>query len=112
MNNKISKSVVEINTSIEQLHSTWVQTMFQMVTVAFLATTFIRGDNVKYKKYRLVPHFIGFLIVITGIYSIYYTYKLDIDSYRDSEQRLLYSKIVTTIILLTLLFISAFVFFV
>ena len=111
MNNN-NELIVDINTNIEQLHSTWVQTMFQMVTAGFLATTFIKQDNDRYKKYFLITHLIGFLTVIMGIYTIYYTYILDIYSYKETQSRLSHSRIVTIIILLTLLFISGFVLFI
>jgi len=111
MNNK-KLGPVELDTSIEQLHSTWIQTMFQMVTTAFLASTFIRHNGEKYSKYILIPHIIGFLTVITGIYSIYYTYKLDVNTYQDARIRLSNSRIVTIIILVCLLLIATFVFFI
>lgn len=101
--------ILELNTSVENLHIKWIQTMFQMVTAGFVASTFLKKSGKEFKKYMLIPHIIGFLSIILGIYSIYYTYIIDENTIYD-KSRIKYSKYITILILVSLLLVSLSIF--
>ena len=104
---------LNLDTNIEQLHSTWVQTMFQMVALSFTIKAFIRlsSKNIP-PEYILIPHIIAFISIITGIYAITYTYKINFKNNINSIERLKHSRIITMSILLILLIISFIILFI
>ncbi len=109
MNNINNTDKSELYTNIEDLHIKWIQTMFQMVTVGFVAITFIKKSGKKLYKYMFIPRIIGILSIILGLYSIYYSYMLDNTNVLDIK-RINISKYMTIFILLCLLFISTSIF--
>ena len=57
----------------ENLHSSWIRNMFQMITMGLVLITFFR-EHKKLKKYIFIPITIIILGIIVGLYSVYYTY--------------------------------------
>jgi hypothetical protein len=114
MNNSLKQiNKINMDTNIEQLHSTWIQTMFQMVALSFTIKAFIRLTSKKVtNEYIIIPHIIGFIAIITGIYYLIYTYKIDFKSDINVINRLKNSRIITMIVLLILLFISFIILFI
>ena len=62
----------------ENLHSSWIRNMFQMITMGIVLITFFR-EHKRLKKYILIPISIIILGIAIGVYSIYYTYYKTID---------------------------------
>ena len=62
----------------ENLHSSWIRNMFQMITMGIVLITFFREEK-RLRKYILIPISIILLGISIGIYSIYYTYYKTID---------------------------------
>lgn len=59
----------------ENLHSSWIRNMFQMITMGLVLITFFRDQkSKKLKKYIFIPIIIIIIGIIVGIYSVYYTY--------------------------------------
>ena len=57
----------------ENLHSSWIRNMFQMITMGIVLITFFREEK-QLRKYIPIPISIILLGISIGIYSIYYTY--------------------------------------
>ena len=62
----------------ENLHSSWIRNMFQMITMGIVLITFFREEK-RLRKYIPIPISIILLGISIGIYSIYYTYYKTID---------------------------------
>ena len=62
----------------ENLHSSWIRNMFQMITMGIVLITFFREEK-QLRKYIPIPISIILLGISIGIYSIYYTYYKTID---------------------------------
>ena len=62
----------------ENLHSSWIRNMFQMITMGIVLITFFREEK-RLKKYIAIPISIILLGIAIGLYSIYYTYYKTID---------------------------------
>ena len=62
----------------ENLHSSWMRNMFQMITMGIVLITFFR-ENKRLKKYTPIPISIILLGIAIGLYSVYYTYYAKID---------------------------------
>ena len=62
----------------ENLHSSWIRNMFQMITMGIVLITFFREEK-QLRKYIPIPISIILLRISIGIYSIYYTYYKTID---------------------------------
>jgi uncharacterized membrane protein YidH (DUF202 family) len=62
----------------ENLHSSWIRNMFQMITMGIVLITFFREEK-RLKKYIPIPICIILLGIAIGLYSIYYTYYKTID---------------------------------
>jgi len=106
-NKEVEISKINLDSNIEQLHSTWIQTMFQMVALSFTIKAFIRLTSKKMtKEFIIIPHIIAFIAIITGIYAIFYTYKINLKADINIKKRLKHSRIITICILLLLLIIS------
>ena len=63
----------------ENLHSSWIRNMFQMITMGIILLTFFR-EHTRLTKHRFIPIIIIILGIIIGLYSVYFTYYTDIDS--------------------------------
>ena len=62
----------------ENLHSSWIRNMFQMITMGIVLITFFREEK-RLRKYIPIPITIILLGIAIGIYSIYYTYYKTLD---------------------------------
>ena len=59
----------------ENLHSSWIRNMFQMITLGLVIITFFRKQkSKKLKEYIFIPIIIIILGIIVGLYSVYFTY--------------------------------------
>ena len=63
----------------ENLHSSWIRNMFQMITMGIILLTFFQ-EHTKLTKHRFIPIIIIILGIIIGLYSVYFTYYTDINS--------------------------------
>ena len=62
----------------ENLHSSWTRLGFQMITVGIVFITFFKERKIL-KKYIIIPISIILLGISIGIYSVYFTYYVEID---------------------------------
>ena len=87
----------------EQLHSTWMEIMFQMIALGVVLLTFSKSNKVL-KKFIIIPITILIIGIIIGVYSIYYTYYLlneeDYDHHRYYTWK--YISIITVTLLLVM----------
>ena len=84
----------------ENLHSSWIRNMFQMITMGIVLLTFFR-EHTKLTKYRFIPIIIMILGIIIGVYSVYFTYYIDIKSdelFRQKHYAWKYISILTCVI--------------
>ena len=65
---------------IETLHSSWIRTMFEMVSIGIILITLFK-DHKKLKRVYIIPLSIMFIGIFIGMYSVYFTYYSGIDTH-------------------------------